>query len=1398
MHNLTKPQRLIYETDKFAGGSIATICGSILFEGAEDVQKIKQCINEIYRKNDALRIKITENFDGTKQSVSDCKEKDIEVLYFDNEDAFSTHAQNLSEESMDMYGELCDIRIIVLPNKYGILTKLHHIIGDAWTLTLIATQFSKLLNGEEVIAYSYCDYIDAEQKYLESKRFDKDRTYWTNQFKKCDEPVLLSEKEVKTYKSTRKTFTIDKEQTKLISDFAVANNSSMYGVLMTAVSVYLNRIRNNAEKFYIGTAVLNRMGLQDKNTMGMFINTAPVLIELNNEESFAENMVRVNQNSTEVFRHQKYNYSDILKDIRNEYKFTGKLYDIMFSYQNAQVDFSGKPFETEWYHPGMQSETLEIHVDDRDNEGILKIHYDYEIEKLSEHHIEKMHKHIFNLLFDAIKNTDKPIKNLEILSDTEMQQLLFDFNDTKIAYPKDKCVHTLFEEQVLKIPEKVAVIATDRTLTYKELNEESNKIAHSLIKKGVKPNDIVAFMLPRKSYLLSVMFGILKSGAAYMPIDPDYPQDRINYMLSDSNANLCITEDSLIELLNNAHTDNPKISMDSSDLYCVLHTSGSTGKPKLSALKHSNIDNFICGNKYFFDNINICVSATIITFDAFILDTIVPLCIGVPTKILKQEEIFNQELFECGFNDIKNAFFFSTPTKLKHYIENSKTGEFIKHISTFVLGGEVFTQELFDLIRQYNNNANIYNIYGPTEDTICVLVDKIKDSDISIGNPIANTQVYILDKFNNPVPIGITGELCIAGDCVGAGYLNRPELTAEKFVDNPFGDGKMYKTGDLAYWREDGNIIYVGRNDFQVKIRGLRIELGEIENAICLHNNISQAVVVVRKDDNGRQLICAFYTEKEHTDIAEIKKNISDKLPKYMMPHIFTVLEEMPLTSSGKINRKALPDVDLNNIDNSVEYVKPQTELEKELVCIMESVLNYSPIGLNDDFFDLGGDSLKAIEFVSKAHNKEIFFDLKAIFDNPTPKELCEYLNSSTKDENTYKAEDFNIYDKILSKNTLDRLVPPQKVPIGNVFITGATGFLGIHILDNYLQNESGIAYCLVRGENQDESEQRLNSLLHHYFGNKYDECNRIKVICGDITNRISVDADIDMVINSAATVKHYGLYDYFYNINVNGTRNAIELAKSKNAKLIHISTTAVGGNNFGDDFDAKNTADIISFSEKNLYIEQKLENVYARSKFEAERLVLDAINDGLKANICRMGNLMNRFSDLVFQPNYTSNAFTLRIKSILELGILPTYLKDLPIEFSPIDYAAQAVMTIARYFNTEYTVFHIINNHQPIYFNSLIAVLRELNINFDVVSDDVFANALKDVAEQSDKTYIFEAFINDMDEQNRLVYDSNIRIENDFTVKYLNSLGFDWCEIDKEYIKKWIEYFRKIGYLEV
>lgn len=1394
--NLTKPQKLIYDMEKFAGGAIAVICGSMLIHGKHDLSELKRAVNEIYRLNDAMRIRISETDGEASQCVTEYAERNIEVLHFDDKAELDRYAENYAKTPIDFYGNLCEFNIVILPKQYGLLVKLHHIIGDAWTLSLIGNQFNAILNGEAVEAYSYTDYIENEKAYIESKRYEKDKAFFLEQFKKCDEVTYITEKRTDNLSACRKTFAIDSKKTSCITSYAQQNGTSAFMMFTAALSAYINRTKMNSEKFYIGTAVLNRNGTKEKNTMGMLVNTVPMLIELDNNKSFAENLSAIETTAFSVFRHQKYNYGDVLSAIRTEYNFTEKLYDVMISYQNATI--VGNDIETTWYHSGMQNESLQIHIDDRDNEGFFRIHYDFQTEKFTEYDIDMLHQHISNLLFDAVANDNKNLYELELLTADEKHKLLYAFNDTAVDYPKDKCVHQLFEEQVEKTPNKTAVIACDKTLTYKELNEQANRIAHSLTQRGVKVGDIVAIKLYRKSYLFSAILGAIKCGATYMPIDPTYPEDRIEYMLIESKAKGCIDENNVIELLANKNVSNLNIAINYNNTFCALHTSGSTGKPKMSLLTHGGMMNFISANQRFWNNIDTVVSATIVTFDAFVMDSILSVVQGKPVVLASEDEIYNHSKFERLFDHSEHNMFFSTPTKIENYIKNSKDKRYLSKIKSYVIGGEVFSEHLLNLIYKYSPDSNVYNIYGPTETTICAMVDELDiEKDITIGKPIANTQIYIVNQYMCPTPIGVTGELCIAGDGVGAGYLNRPELTAEKFIDNPFGKGKLYKTGDLAYWREDGNIVYVGRNDFQVKIRGLRIELGEIENAICSMDGISQAVVVVRKNNEGRQLICAFYTGAE-TDAKEIRSHIGKKLPKYMLPHIFTHFDVMPLTSSGKINRKALPEIDLENIVNDTEYVTPENQQQKELCKLIESVLGTTPVGITDDFFDLGGDSLKAIEFVSKAHNEGIYFNLQNVFDYSTVKALCECIETGDKKVISFANVDFTEVHKVLEKNKVEYMNVPQKCDVGNILLAGATGFLGIHILSDYLDNDTGTAYCLVRGKDKMDSTNRLKELLNFYFGDKYAAMDSIEVICADLqkNNFGLADAEyaellgtVDTVINCAASVKHYGTYKYFYEVNVETTKQLIEFCKQADSKLIHISTLSVSGNGFDNDLIETE----IFFSERDLYIGQPLDNVYARSKFEAEKEVIDAMFDGLQANIMRMGNLTNRLSDGQFQKNHESNAFLKRIKALTELKAFTSSFANMKIDFTPIDEAAKSIMLLVRNFNNNQNVFHIKNKNSISLYN-LFEFLRELHYEVDMLTDEEFDKRLYDLDER-DSEYIFEAFINDIDENDRLNYDSNIRIENDFTVQYLKMLGFEWKDIDIDYLRKYIEYFKKIGY---
>ena len=655
---------------------------------------------------------------------------------------------------------------------------------------------------------------------------------------------------------------------------------------------------------------------------------------------------------------------------------------------------------------------------------------------------------------------------------------------------------------------------------------------------------------------------------------------------------------------------------------------------------------------------------------------------------------------------------------------------------------------------------------------------------VTIGKPIGNTQIYILNRYLKMVPIGVIGELCIAGDGVGAGYLNRPELTAEKFIDNPFGVGKMYRTGDLAYWRDDGRLAFVGRNDFQVKIRGLRIELGEIESAILAVSGISQCVVVVRKNTEGRQLICAFYTGAE-IDAKELRNQIGKKLPQYMLPHAFVHLQEMPLTPSGKIDRKALPEVELQL--TRTEYVAPKTERQILLCSVFAKTLGLDTVGIQDDFFDLGGDSLKAIELLCHAQDAGLTFELQDIFEHPTVESLSAKMGEAPADAVSLSEDQFAKYNPLLKLNAFEP-VPAAQQALGPVFLTGATGFLGAHILDALLKAGCPKVYCLVRSDNA-----RLYDHLRYYFGNDYSNDSRIAPITGDLSylSELTLPCPISLVIHAAATVKHYGNYEEHHRINVLGTESAAAFAKRHGAQLIHISTTSVSGAAFPGIASASMENEKL-FSEENLYIGQSLDNVYIRSKFFAECAVLDAALKGLPAKIIRVGNLTNRRSDGMFQPNYESNAFLNRIKAILELGAFPDYLMDLYAEFSPIDDTADAIVRIASGWPQKQTVFHIYNNRH-LYFRDMLPMLQTLGHPVQIVSGEEFSKRLMIASDP----IVRKALVNDLDKSGRWVLDSNIRVRCDASVELLARLGFCWREIDLAYLKQFLEHFRRIGYIQ-
>ncbi len=1355
-----------------------------------DRERLKACLLELFQLHPELNT---------------CFQADGDTLYavFDTntEIAFEEYSEDDFQQFVQPF-DLAHAPLVRIGfSEKAMLFDMHHIIADGESLNIILRDLTVLYRGAEPEKADilYSDYAE----YFHATNFDAHKAYFKGMLK-CDfEPLTLPEKKSSEHsEGVSRFYQIDQTVFTAGRHYARSNRLTDTMVFLGAFGILLSKYTNQ-EDILSSVVLTNRTHGETQNVTGMFVNTLPVMLPVSG--STAEYFSYIREMVSNLFEYQELPFLNIAEAVGMQDK---NAVNTSFVYQadgKKTLTIGETAFTSEWIDTHTAKFDLTFELTPNENGCGLRI--EYNSGKYEDSLIDRLFASYVQILNQLSTET---VADISVLSDEEYQKVIYEFNDTAVEYPKDKCVHELFSEQAARTPDKTALIFEDKEFTYRQLDEMSNALAHFLREKGVQADEIVPIVAKRSWHVIVAMLGVLKAGGAYMPVDPTYPDDRIAYMFHTANCRLALTfgfknklDIDTVDLDSFDFTANttPIKNINFAENLCyIIFTSGSTGTPKGVSIRHRNVINY-CDN----NNNNVChsiidthhqsiVSVTNIIFDIFVTESLLPLLNGLTIYFANEEQVISQrKLSELICNNAIDVLQ-TTPSKMRSYLLDKQDVGYLQTLKSIILGGEALTTDLYLELRHYTN-ACIFNIYGPAETTVWSANKKVEDTSITIGKPIANTQIYILDKKRRPLPIGVPGELCISGDGVGKGYLNRPELTAEKFIPNPFLPGKtMYCTGDLARWRADGELEYLGRMDTQVKIRGLRIELGEIESVMNSFDGIQLAVVTDKRDETGRQYLIGYYTAAQKVDEKSLRQHLSAKLPKYMVPNYFVHLTEMPMTPSGKTDRKNLPVPELT--DHTQEYVPPQTEQEKILCGVLCELFSLEKAGITDDFFDLGGDSLRAIEYIVKAHNQGIDFPLQSIFDYPTVQRLCQFLATGAEKQAVYTAADFDKYEDLLKRNVVDTTFTPKKQSLGNVLLTGATGFLGAHILDRFMQEESGTIYCLVRG-----GRDRLAEILQHYFGDTYlkELGHRIVAVSGDITNETlspSVPQDVQTVIHTAATVKHYGSYEYFHKVNVQGTQNVIRYANQTGAKLIHISTLSVSGNSLTDTFDVYRAEEEMIFAENALYIGQPLENVYIHSKFEAEMAVLDAMLEGLDAKIIRVGNLTNRLSDLKFQPNYESNAFLTRVKAALELGSLPDYLMSLYAEFSPIDQTAEGVIKIAQYADQQ-TVFHL-NSNRPLYFDRLVEILHMLQIRMDIVSGDAFYQTLQELAKNTKTEYLYEAFQNDLDEQGMLVYDSNIHISNDFTVWFLEQVGFAWAEIDFDYIERYIAYFKDIDYFKL
>ncbi len=1036
----------------------------------------------------------------------------------------------------------------------------------------------------------------------------------------------------------------------------IYNTSKQLGVTpyMLLLSVYYILLSkySSQEDIVVGSPIVGRNIAELYNLIGMFVNTLAMRANIDSNLSFKDFLSYIKNMCLNNYKYQDYPFDELVDKLKIQRDTSrNPLFDVMFIYQNngnATADFGD--IKTEYFTPDTKISKFDLSLEVIPENDILNLSFEYSTALFNKQFIEDLSKHYSNILTSCLDNLNVKISNICMLSEAEKNKILYVFNNTKTDYPKDKTISELFEEQAKKTPNNTAVVFGMQKLTYKELNEKANSLAYYLRENGIETNNLVGVMVNRSLEMIIGMLAVLKAGGAYIPIDPTYPKDRIEYMLKNSNSKILLTQEHLhditdfkncvyIDLSNDSiyslPNDNPNHTNTPEDLAYVIYTSGSTGLPKGVMLKQKNIVNFVYGimKEFGFTYKDTIVSITTFSFDIFVLESLLPILNGLKTVITSEEEQTDIKMFNelCKKNNV--TIFQTTPSRLQAMLAKENSFDFIKKLKYILIGGEPFPPALLKQLQE-SSKARIYNMYGPTETAVWSSLKDLTNADkINIGKAISNTQLYILDKFNNPLPVGVPGELFIAGDGVCKGYYNNLELTQKVFLNNPFVPNElMYKTGDLCMLLPNGEVEYLERVDNQIKIRGLRIELGEIESKILDYNGIEK-VCVIKQTINNRDFISAYFTASKRINPSSLKKYLSNYLPKYMIPSYFTVLEKFPYTPNGKIDKKALklPEEVLSN-SREAEYIAPRTDLEKQFCAIWEQILNVSPIGITDNFFELGGDSILAMNLNLELKSITDTISYADIFKFPTIAELVKKSKSADEDYDfKYMEKNYDKYTDLLNSN----IQVPNKNTLkyqncGNVLITGATGFLGMHVLESFINKEKGKAYCIVRSEPGLTAGAKLHQKLNYYFGNKYDKLigKRIFALTGDICKTgfglnqedlSTISNDVDVVINTAARVAHYGNYYEFYNINVKSVQYAVDFCKSFNKKLYHISTLSVSGEAFDTSIanNKQNTPTL--FRENNLYIGQSLENVYVRSKFEAECLVLDSIIDGLDAYILRV-----------------------------------------------------------------------------------------------------------------------------------------------------------------------------------
>ena len=1366
-------------------------------DGRLDIPRLQRAFGKLIDRHDALRTTFELKGQFLRQMIHDKADFEMEMIKGSTEKVDMILRALVRPFDFEKAPLMHTALLRIDENRHILFIDMHHSISDKRSLEILFHDLASYYAGRQPAEKSieYKDYTVWQNEFFQSENIALQRDFWQSALS-GELPLLNLHTDrprgpAQRFDGARMRFRVPQKTADNMRAFAQQRGATLFMTVLAVYNIFLAKYTGQ-EDIIIGAPVSGRMRPEIQDTMGVFINTLPLRNYPRREMSFSGFFGELDQNVKAAFAHSDYPIERIVADLSLPRDLSrNPLFDTMLVMANGTFHLDMDGLECRYHQLDPKVAKLDLTLEVYEEEDGLECQIEYNTRLFRRVTIKHMSAHLCRLFDILIDEPETRIGDVAILTQEELWKVTQGFNQTDQPL-EERTLQSLFEAQAASQGSKTALIHDGKTITFSALNQRANQIAWWLRGKGIGRNTIVALCIRRSFDMLAGLLGILKAGGGYFPLDPEYPPERVSFMLSDSGTEALLTDSDirydfkgnvfcLQDMPEDMGKENPPPIDRMEDAAYVIYTSGSTGTPKGALLPRRALLNLYEGTKttIAYDKNQTSVSVTTVSFDIFVIDALLPLLFGCTVALCTEEELRQPYLLAALIKAADVKFIQTTPTRMRIMMEDASFREAARtHIEKIVLGGEEFPLSLLKLLKKHTT-ARIISGYGPTETTVyCTFKDLSNTSHITIGRPIINTRMYILDPNRRPVPIGVLGEAYISGACVATGYINREELNRRKFLPDPFLPGHvMYQSGDICAFMENGEMEIRGRSDHQVKIRGLRIELGEIEAALRKVDGIKEAVV---KDwgEGANKFLCAYYAADKTMDDGILRSRLSQKLPAYMVPSYLIGMKELPMTLNGKVNRGALPQPKKPAGPKwpRTDYIN---EAEKKMARVWSRILKVDAIEPDDNFFALGGDSLSVIKVQAAILQYGWTIRTKVFYDQQTLRAICSHLE-------TGRSAPTRDIVKMTAPVKSNRLIPTYShlapAKLKNILLTGATGYLGAHILELLTRMPDRQVFCLVRGQDKKSCERYLREVLTFYFG--VETCQRIflraAVIKGNISNdRLGLSdedfnrlAGMDTVIHSAALTDHVGRADAFYQTNVLGTKHIVALAAEIKATLLHVSTVSVSGTYYMDDHNRKG-----EFTENSYYIGQNyMDNDYVKSKFQAEKIVMKAVDKGLDARIFRVGVLTGTL-DGRFQMRPEKNAFANRIKALCTVGCVPESMLSTWIEMTPVDACTEAMLALAAQSDSNRLVYHVFNTNMMTV-RELVAMLEENGHAIETVSDQEFLSRMTQLSRRGNYAP-FVGLIEDISEDHA----DNITVTADLTEPLLAGLGFSWPVIDAEYI---------------